>query len=124
VEDGGRTQILWRFRPGQKLRLMVRVQKLENVFILPSDAVVQDGVDAFVFTQNVNTFERKPVRIITQDRQHAVLANDSSLVPGSYVVQGAAAQLNRMAKAENSGVPKGFHIHADGSLHKNEDEGK
>jgi hypothetical protein len=104
--------------------LLVRVQKLENVFILPSESVVQDGVDAFVFTQNVNTFERKPVRIITQDRKHAVLANDSSLIPGSYVVQGAAAQLNRMAKAENSGVPKGFHIHADGSLHKNEDEGK
>lgn len=124
VEDGSRTQILWRFRPGQKLRLLVRVQKLENVFIVPSEAVAQDGVDAFVFTQNVNTFERKPVRIITQDRQHAVLANDSSLIPGSYVVQGAATQLNWMAKAENSGVPKGFHIHADGSLHKNEDEGK
>ena len=22
------------------------------------------------------------------------------------------------------GVPKGYHVHADGSLHKNEDEGK
>lgn len=124
VENGGRTQILWRYRPGQKLRLLIRVQKLENVFVLPSDAVVQDGLDAYVFTQNVNTFERKPVRIIAQDRHHAVLANDSSLIPGSYVAQSAAAQLNRMAKAENSGVPKGFHIHADGSLHKNEDEGK
>ena len=124
VEDNGRTQILWRFRPGQKLRLRVRVEKLENVFILPTDAVVLDGVDAFVFTQNVNTFERKPVRIVTQDRQHSVLANDSSLIPGSYVVQSAAAQLNRMAKSDTSGVPKGFHIHADGSLHKNEDEGK
>jgi membrane fusion protein, heavy metal efflux system len=124
VEDGERTQMLWRFRPGQKLRILIRVQKLDNVFVLPSDAVVQDGVDAFVFTQNVNTFQRKPVRVITQDRQKTVLANDSSLMPGSYVVQSAAAQLNRMAKSDNSGIPKGYHIHADGSLHKNEDEGK
>jgi hypothetical protein len=124
VEDGERTQMLWRFRPGQKLRLLVRVQKLENVFVLPSDAVVQDGVDYFVFTQNVNTFIRKPVRVISQDRRQAVLANDSSLVPGSYVVQNGAAQLNRMAKSDNSGAPKGYHIHADGSLHKNEDEEK
>lgn len=124
VEVNGRTQILWRFRPGQKLRLLVRVKKLDDVFIVPADAVVQEGAEAFVYTQNVNTFTRRPVRIITQDRQQTVLAHDASLLPGSYVVQGAAAQLNRMAKSENSGVPKGFHIHADGSLHKNEDEGK
>ncbi len=125
VEDEGRTQTLWRFRPGQKVRLLVRVEKLDNVFVLPADAVARDGPEAFVFTQNVNTFERKPVRILLQDRQQVVLANDGSLPPGTYVVQGGAAQLNRMVKAGGaSGVPKGYHIHADGSLHKNEDEGK
>lgn len=125
VEQDGRTQTLWRFRPGQKVRLLVRVEKLENVFVLPADAVARDGPEAFVFTQNVNTFERKPVRVLLQDRDQVVLANDGSLAPGSYVVQGGAAQLNRMVKAGGgSGVPKGYHIHADGSLHKNEDEGK
>jgi len=125
VEDEGRTQTLWRFRPGQKVRLLVRVEKLEYVFVLPADAVAHDGPEAFVFTQNVNTFERKPVRVLLQDRQQVVLANDGSLPPGTYVVQGGAAQLNRMVKAGGaSGVPKGFHVHADGSLHKNEDEGK
>lgn len=124
VEDEGRTQTLWRFRPGQKVRLLVRVEKLDNVFVLPADAVARDGPEAFVFTQNVNTFERRPVRVLLQDRQQVVLANDGSLPPGTYVVQGGAAQLNRMVKAGGSGVPKGYHIHADGSLHKNEDEGK
>ena len=124
VEDEGRTQTLWRFRPGQKVKLLVRVEKLDNVFVLPADAVAHDGPEAFVFTQNVNTFERMPVRVLLQDRQQVVLANDGSMPPGSYVVQGGAAQLNRMAKAGSSGVPKGYHIHADGSLHKNEDEGK
>ncbi len=125
IEDDGRTQTLWRFRPGQRVRIQVRVEKLDDVFVLPTDAVTREGPDAFVFTQNVNTFERKAVRVLLQDRRQVVLANDGSLQPGSYVVQGAAAQLNRLVKAgSNSGVPKGYHIHADGSLHKNEDEGK
>jgi biotin carboxyl carrier protein len=124
VEEDGRTQMLWRFRPGQKLRVLVRVEKLDNVFVLPAEAVARDNPESFVFTQNVNTFERKPVRVLHQDRHHAVVANDGLLLPGTFVVQNAAAQLNRMAKSQSSSVPKGYHVHADGSLHKNEDEGK
>jgi biotin carboxyl carrier protein len=122
VNVNGRTQMLWRFRPGQKVRLMVRAEKLDNVFVLPADAVAREGAEAFVFTQNVNTFERKPVRVVIQDRRHAVVANDGSLLPGVFVVQNVAAQLDRMAKSQSSAVPKGYHVHADGSLHKNEEE--
>ncbi|QDV30125.1 hypothetical protein Spb1_20530 [Planctopirus ephydatiae] len=125
IDDEGRRQTLWRFRPGQKVLILVRVEKLENVYVVPSDAVATEGPESFVFTQNVNTFERKPVRILLRDRQRIVLANDGTLIPGTYVVQSAAEQLNRMVKSgANSGIPKGYHIHADGSLHKNEDEGK
>lgn len=124
VDGDGKKLTLWRFRPGQKVRLLVRVEKLDNVFVLPADAVAREGADAFVFTQNSNTFERVAVRVLLQDRREIVLANDGSLPVGSYVVQGGAAQLNRMVKAGGGGVPKGYHIHADGSLHKNEDEGK
>ncbi len=123
VNEGGRTQLLWRFRPGQKVKILVRIEKIENAFVLPADAVTRDLAEAFVFTQNVNTFERKPVRILAQDHLHTVVANDGSLVPGSFVVQNAAAQLNRMLKSQSGdGLPEGYHIHADGSLHKNEDE--
>lgn len=79
VVNQDKTQILWRFRPGQKVRLYVRVEKLENVFVLPADAVVREGPEAFVFTQNVNTFERKPVHLLIQDRDQVVIANDGSL---------------------------------------------
>jgi cobalt-zinc-cadmium efflux system membrane fusion protein len=133
VRHGETTQLLWRFRPGQKVRLRVRVERLENVFVLPAEAVVFEGADAFVFTQNVNTFERKSVHVLFHDRDQAVLADDGSLqaytkdgerrtVPA--IARTAAAQLNRMTKAGGGGVPAGYHIHADGSLHKNEDEGK
>lgn len=133
VEHADGTQILWRFRPGQKVLLHVRVEKLDDVFVLPADAVVLESADAYVFTQNVNTFERKSVHVLYRDRDEVVLANDGALptykkgqevwtIPA--VARTAAAQLNRMTKAGTSGVPKGYHIHADGSLHKNEDEGK
>ncbi|WP_437187815.1 efflux RND transporter periplasmic adaptor subunit [Planctomicrobium sp. SH668] len=124
VEDEGRVQMLWRFRPGQKLRLRIRVQKLDNVFVLPGEALTDDGAEAFVFTQNVNTFERVPVHVVHQDRQHAVIANDGALLPGMFVVLNGAAQLNRMSQSQSDAMLKGFHVHADGSLHKNEDEGK
>ncbi|MBN9519227.1 hypothetical protein J0H58_12015 [bacterium] len=125
IDDEGRTQTLWRFRPGQKCRLLVRVERIDNVFVLPADAVAREGADAFIFSQNVNTFERRPVRVLLQSRDQVVLANDGSVPPGTFVVQSGATQLNRMVKAGgSSAVPKGYHIHADGSLHKNEDEGK
>jgi membrane fusion protein, heavy metal efflux system len=125
VTDEGRSQTLWRFRPGQQVRLHVRVEELKDVFVLPADAVTTEGAEAFAFTQNVNTFTRRPVRVLLRDRQQVVLANDGSLTAGSYAVQSAAAQLNRMAKAGSSGgVPKGYHMHADGSLHKNGDPEK
>ncbi len=125
VEHDGRAQTLWRFRPGQRVRLQVRVAEVKNVFVLPADAVAREGADAYVFTQNVNTFERRPVRVLLQERDRVVLANDGALPAGIFVVQGGATQLNRMVKSGGSGgAPKGYHIHADGSLHKNEDEGK
>lgn len=133
IEEDGRTQMLWRFRPGQRVRVLVRVEKYDNVFVLPANAVAHEGPEAFVFTQNVNTYERKGVRVLLQDRNHVIVANDGSLPTYlkdkevwtiSAVAQTAAAQLSRMAKAGSSGVPKGYHIHADGSLHKNENESK
>jgi hypothetical protein len=133
VHHGETTQLLWRFRPGQKVRVQIRVEKLENVFVLPADAIVFEGADAFVFTQNVNTFERKSVHVVYRDRDQVVIADDGALPAYSKdgerrtiaaIARTAAAQLNRMTKAGSSGVPPGYHIHADGSLHKNEDEAK
>jgi cobalt-zinc-cadmium efflux system membrane fusion protein len=133
VSSNGGEKVIWRFRPGQKVRLRVRVEKLDNVFVLPADAVVRDGAEAYVFTQNVNTFERKSIHLVHQDRDFAVVANDGTLqtyakghetITLAAVVRGAAPQLNRMMRTGSAAVPKGYHIHADGSLHKNEDEGK
>ncbi len=76
------------------------------MFVLPADAVDHDGSEAFVFMQNVNTFERKPVRILLRARRQVVLANDGSLPPGSYVVQSGSAQLNRMVSPAARAGPR------------------
>ncbi len=110
-------QTLWRFRPGQRVRLLVRVEEVKNVFVLPPDAVARDGADAYVFRQNGDVFDRKPVQILYRDRDHVVVANDGSVPPGVYVAQTGATQLNRMIKSQSGTMPKGFHIHTDGSVH-------
>ncbi|QDV75387.1 efflux RND transporter periplasmic adaptor subunit [Botrimarina mediterranea] len=133
VVQGGRARLLWRFRPGQKVLLRVRVERMDGVFTLPADAVVAEGAENYVFTQNVNTFQRVSVRVLHRDRDRVVLANDGALETYerdgkqrtiAAVTLTAAAQLNRMTKTKSDGLPPGYHIHADGSLHKNEDEGR
>jgi membrane fusion protein, heavy metal efflux system len=108
---------LWRFRPGQRVRLLVRVEEIKNVFVLPPDAVAKDGADAYVFRQNGDNFDRKPVNVIYRDRQAVVIAHDGSVTPGVYVAQTGATQLNRMVKSQSGTTDAGFHIHADGSVH-------
>lgn len=46
-----------------------------------------------------------------------MIANDGSVPPGLYVPQNAAVRLNRMVKSQSGALPKGFHVHADGTVH-------
>jgi len=116
---GGGGKDEWRFRPGQRVRVLVPVEKLDDVFVLPADAVARDGADAYVFRRSGNSFDRKSVHVVYQDRRHAVVANDGSVPAGVHVALAGAAQLNRMAKAGTGAAPAGFHVHADGSVHGN-----
>ncbi len=114
----GVTRLLWRFRPGSRLRLRVAVEKLENVFVVPQQAVVREGPEAFVFRQNGDLFDRRPVHVLYEDRLNAVLASDGAISPGFYVAQSGAASLNRVMKAQAaSGAPANVHVHPDGTVH-------
>ncbi len=114
----GQTFLVWRFRPGQRARLHVPVEKYENVFVLPSAAVVREGPEAYVFRQNGDLFKQLPVHLLHEDRLSVVIANDGSIAPGSYLAQNAAASLNRVLKAQTaSGEQPGLHVHPDGTTH-------
>lgn len=115
--DGERF-VVWRFRPGQRVRLHVPVEEIPDVFVLPSGAVVRDGAEAYVFQQNGNLFDRLPVHVVHEDRTSVVVANDGSVKPGLFLAQGSAASLNRILKAQAaSGVRADVHVHADGTVH-------
>lgn len=114
----GRSFTVWRFRPGQRVRLHVPVEELRGVIVLPVGAVARDTGEAYVFRQNGDLFDRIPVHVLHEDRRSIVIANDGSVAPGWYLAQGAAASLNRVLEAQSaSGAPVGVHVHADGTVH-------
>ena len=117
-ETKGQTFVVWRLRPGQRVRLHIPVEQLENVIVLPAEALVREGPEAYVFRQNGDLFNRIPVHVLHEDRRNVVLANDGSVAPGFYLAQGSAASLNRVLKAQAaSGVRADVHVHADGTTH-------
>ncbi len=109
--SGGRTYRTWRFRPGQRVRLDVPVELFQEVFVLPREAVVRDGLEAFVFRANGDLLERKPVHVVFEDRRHAVLANDGSVTAGSYLAHNGAAPLLRALKAQTLETESGHDHH-------------
>lgn len=117
-EKDGQTFVVWRFRPGQRVRLHVPVEELKDVLVLPSAAVVREGPEAYVFRQNGDLFNRIAVHVLHEDRLNVVLANDGSVTPGLYLAQNSAASLNRVLKAQAaSGIRADVHVHADGTVH-------
>jgi len=117
VQDD-KTFVVWRFRPGQRVRLHVPVEELKDVIVVPAAAVVREGPEAYVFQQNGDLFNRLPVHVLHEERLEIVLANDGSIKPGLYLAQSAAASLNRVMKAQAaSGIRADVHVHADGTVH-------
>lgn len=114
----GRERSIWRFRPGDRVRLFVAVERIDNVFVLPQASLVREGPEAFVFRQNGDLFDRIAVHVLHEDSMSVVIPNDGKLRKGSFIAQNAAASLNRALKAQlASGEPTDIHVHADGTTH-------
>jgi membrane fusion protein, heavy metal efflux system len=117
----GRTHFVWRYRPGQRVRLRVPVEKLVTLapdgtteilpFVLPAGGVVREGPEAFVFVQNGDLFVRKPVRVLYEDRSDVVIANDGSVSPAEFVAKNQAAAINRALKSAAGGGGGHGHDH-------------
>lgn len=117
-EKNGNTFLVWRFRPGQRTRIEVPVEKFEQVYVLPSEALVREGPEAYVYQQNGDLFNQLSVHVVYEDRLNVVLANDGSITPGTFLAQNASASLRRVLKAQSaSGQQPGLHVHADGTVH-------
>jgi cobalt-zinc-cadmium efflux system membrane fusion protein len=111
--DDGHRFIGWRFKPGQRVELLVPVERWENRIVLPVDAVVKEGADWFVFQQDGGRFDRKPVHVEYRDQRWAVLGNDGCLRPGAVVAASGAYQMHlAMKNKAGQGVdPHAGHHH-------------
>lgn len=103
--EGGRRFTDWQFKPGQRVQLLVPVETWANRIVLPADAVVQDGAEAYVFEENEGHFDRRTVRVEYRDQYSAVLANDGAIAPGAVVVVSGAYQVHLAMKNKASGQP-------------------
>ncbi|MBN2295579.1 MAG: efflux RND transporter periplasmic adaptor subunit [Pirellulales bacterium] len=112
TKDGHRF-IGWRFKPGQRVQLLVPVERWKDCIVLPADAVVKEGADYYIFQKNGDSFQRKPVHVEHHDQRWAVIANDGSLFPGDIVVASGAYQMHLTLKNKAGGGvdPHAGHHH-------------
>ncbi len=111
--SGDQRFITWRYRPGQRLQLLVPVEEWQDQFVLPVDAVTQEGAEYFVFQQNGDHFDRVPVHVKHKDQRSVVIANDGALFPGDVVARRGAHQMQMALKNKSGGGvdPHAGHSH-------------
>jgi membrane fusion protein, heavy metal efflux system len=95
----------WQFKPGQRIELLVPVERWTDRIVLPLDAVVQDGAESYVFEQNEGHFDRRAVRVEYRDQYSAVIVNDGTLQPGKMVVVSGTYQVHLSLKNKSGGAP-------------------
>jgi multidrug efflux pump subunit AcrA (membrane-fusion protein) len=104
-ETGGHRFSAWQFKPGQRVELLVPVERWTDRIVLPVNAVVQDGPESFVFEKNDGHFDRRSVRIEYRDEYSVVIANDGALTPGTQVIAAGAYQVHLAMKNKAGGAP-------------------
>lgn len=113
-DEDGRRHRTWKLRPGLKYTLRIPSQKLKNVYVLPSDAVTEDGPNKVVFVQDGDSFRTVVVEIAYQDHEFAVIPINkrTTLFPGDPVVVRGAFPLGLALKGGTHEVdPHAGHSH-------------
>ncbi len=103
----------WKYRPGQRLQLLVPVEEWENQIVLPVEAIAREGAESFVFQQNGGHFDRVSIRVDYRDSSHVVVANDGSIFPGDVIALRGAHQMQMALKNKAGGGvdPHAGHHH-------------
>jgi len=110
---GERRYLSWLFKPGQRLQIRVPYAALDHTFVVPKDAVAEDGLERYVFVDHGDHFERRPVHILAQDSISYALANDGVIKNGEPIATSGAHQLQMAFKQAASGPvdPHAGHAH-------------
>jgi membrane fusion protein, heavy metal efflux system len=105
--------ISWQYKPGQRMTLRIPVELWKDRIVLPLEAVAQDGAEYYVFLDDGEDFQRRPVHVEYRDQQWVVIANDGSIAVGDQVAASAAHQLQMAMKNKMGGGvdPHAGHNH-------------
>jgi multidrug efflux pump subunit AcrA (membrane-fusion protein) len=111
--EAGHRFLSWKYKPGQRVQLIVPVETWEKKLVLPAEAVAQDGVETYVFVPNGKRMDRKPVHVEYRDRFQVVIADDGSVFPGDMVALSGAQQMLLALKNKAGGAvdPHAGHNH-------------
>lgn len=108
----GQRFIGWRYRPGQRVEVLVPIEQWKNRIVLPVEAVVQEGTDWFVYQEVGRRFQQKPVHVEYRDQHRVVIENDGNLFPGDVVAGKGAYQIHLALKNRSGGMdPHAGHVH-------------
>jgi len=108
----GRRFVGWRYKAGQRVELLVPVERWNDRIVLPVDAVIREGAEWFVFRRHGDHFDRRFVQLEFRDQRSAVIARDGALFPGDVVVAKGAYQLHLAMKNKSAGAdPHAGHNH-------------
>ncbi|ADB19268.1 hypothetical protein Psta_4626 [Pirellula staleyi DSM 6068] len=114
--EGSKTDVV--VRPGMRVRLRLPLSPIENVLIVPREAVARSGGEALIYRQNGEWFDELPVQIVAENRHQIAIAPTETIRPGWFIASNHAASLLRIRKSQaSSGESSGVHVHADGSVH-------
>ncbi len=113
IDEEGNRFISWKYKPGQRLQLMIPVEEWKDQIVVPVDAVAQEAAESFVFQQNGEHFDRIPVHVIHKDQSSVVIANDGALFPGDVVALRNAHQMQMAVRNKAGGGvdPHAGHNH-------------
>jgi len=90
--------VTWRYKPGQRMQLLVPVEEWRDRIVLPPEAVAQDGLEHYVFMTHGDHVHRQPVHVEYRDPTAVVIADDGALSPGDQIAMTAAQQLQLALK--------------------------
>ncbi|MHB8864396.1 MAG: efflux RND transporter periplasmic adaptor subunit [Pirellulaceae bacterium] len=90
----GHRFVAWRYKPGQRVEVLVPVETWPNVIVLPVEAVIPDGPDWYVYQKNANHFDRIAVHVQYRDQRGVVVDGGGRIKPGDVVAASGAYQLH------------------------------
>ena len=101
----GQRFIGWRYKPGQRVEVLVPVDRWERRIVLPLEAVIEEGLERYVFREVQGGFERRSVHVEYRDQRFAVIESDGTLFPGDKVAARGAYQIHLALKKKAGGGP-------------------